>query len=90
MTTDVCTHRLSLDPQSNTPDLIAQDGTRVVLMRFNTGGVAASSVQSAVLRLHVSAAGNGLNQFLVLGIRGAADTRETGSSVVALAVQSRV
>lgn len=44
----------------------------MALLRFDLGaaGVAASAVQAAVLSLHVSAAGSGLNQLLVLGIRG--------------------
>ena len=49
----------------------------MALLKFNVtaGGVAAAAVQGAVLQLHVKAAGSGLNQFLVLGLQGAAGSR---------------
>ena len=48
----------------------AQDATSVVIMKFDTGRVDASAVTAAILTLHVSFAGGGNNQFLVLGLPG--------------------
>ena len=42
----------------------------MALLKFRLG-VSAAAVRAAVLSIHVSAAGSGLNQFLVLGLRGA-------------------
>ena len=42
-----------------------------MVMKFDTGQIDASTVTAAILTLHVSSAGSGNNQFLVLGLPGA-------------------
>jgi len=41
-----------------------------VIMKFDTGEVDGATVTAAILTLHVSSAGGGNNQFLVLGLPG--------------------
>ena len=73
---DRCMNKWEKSP-SRVSEVGLQDGTQVALLSFDmsSAGVAAASVQAAVLQLHVSAAGSGLNQFLVLGLRGVAGTQ---------------
>lgn len=62
--------RLQCESPAN---VLLQDDTTVALIKFNTitANVAATDITAAVLTLHVSAAGTGFNQFLVVGIQSA-------------------
>ena len=61
----------------------------MALLKFSMHGtgVSAPTVRAAVLRIHVSAAGSGLNRFLVLGVRGALGPARQHLSLSSLQLQ---